>query len=389
MNIGLLYAVRDLFHARSRCVGSANRERGRIEFPIVSSRHLTGNDPHRQHGRMMLGPLFTSFAIFTILAAFAVSAVPDYLARSRISDGIQLATTTAAHGSNPLLPTKDVEAISIAADGAPLIRYTARVAPAGRNLLHLVPSESGSWRCGGKTTVPLHLLSDECRADVTALGAQTGGSRWREIIDRALVAWFWVIGFCVLTVSVLVLALQGAMLMPDMRRHGLAETIARLSSMARAIERNNETYVERRLEHAASGELEKRADTWLRLAVLGYRPKVVSLLLRAGAPVSQANARGCTPLHLAEDRRIVELLIRHGADCNARDADGRTPLHYAADYHMDTTLVAEILLMHKASVTAADNGGLTPLHLAMARGHTRISALLRRHGAVDPPAAPS
>ena len=93
-------------------------------------------------------------AIVGIVAAYAVPAYQNYLARSRVGEGLSLvsgarlavaenAAASEVLGGGYVAPpgTRNVEAIVIDdATGEISIRYTARVAPPGRDTLVLVPS---------------------------------------------------------------------------------------------------------------------------------------------------------------------------------------------------------------------------------------------------------
>ncbi|RDU99731.1 pilin [Trinickia dinghuensis] len=162
--------------------------------------------------------LMIVLAIVGIVAAYAVPAYQDYLGRSRVGEGLSLASGArlavaenaaagSAFGSGYVAPpgTRNVDAITVDdATGEISIRYTARVAPAGSDTLMLVPSlpdasdpptsrialESGvvsggvlTWECfaSGKqasslpapgsgpmplaeATLPAKLAPPECRA---------------------------------------------------------------------------------------------------------------------------------------------------------------------------------------------------------------------------------
>ncbi len=162
--------------------------------------------------------LMIVLAIVGVVAAYAVPAYQDYLARSRVGEGLALASGARlavaenaaggnVFGSGYVAPpgTRNVESIEIDdATGEVAIRYTSRVAPAGSETLVLVPSlpdasdpptsrialESGAalggaltWECfaSGKlssslpapgpgpspvagATLPTKLAPPECRA---------------------------------------------------------------------------------------------------------------------------------------------------------------------------------------------------------------------------------
>ncbi|WP_277427242.1 pilin [Trinickia sp. Y13] len=98
--------------------------------------------------------LMIVLAIVGIVAAYAVPAYQDYLGRSRVGEGLalasgaRLAVAENAAGGNALSSgyvappgTRNVESIDIDDDSGEItIRYTQRVAPAGSETLVLVPS---------------------------------------------------------------------------------------------------------------------------------------------------------------------------------------------------------------------------------------------------------
>ncbi|CAE6707296.1 hypothetical protein R69658_00754 [Paraburkholderia aspalathi] len=162
--------------------------------------------------------LMIVLAIVGVIAAYAIPAYQDYLARSRVGEGLSLAASArlavsenAASGnafdggyaSPPA--TRNVESVHVDDDtGQITVAFTTRVAPAGSNTLTLVPSvpdnadaptarialskgavQSGAvtWECfaGGKTasslpapgagpapadtpSLPSNLAPPECRA---------------------------------------------------------------------------------------------------------------------------------------------------------------------------------------------------------------------------------
>lgn len=98
--------------------------------------------------------LMIVLAIVGVIAAYAVPAYQDYLARGRVGEGLALASaaklavaenalagTSFGSGYVPPAPTRNVESIEISpSNGEISILYTPRVAPAGQNRLVLVPS---------------------------------------------------------------------------------------------------------------------------------------------------------------------------------------------------------------------------------------------------------
>jgi type IV pilus assembly protein PilA len=93
-------------------------------------------------------------AIVGVIAAYAIPAYQDYLARSRVGEGLSLASSarlavaenaasgnafSGGYASPPA--TRNVESIRVDDDtGQITIAFTTRVAPAGSNTLTLVPS---------------------------------------------------------------------------------------------------------------------------------------------------------------------------------------------------------------------------------------------------------
>ena len=162
--------------------------------------------------------LMIVLAIVGVIAAYAIPAYQDYLARSRVGEGLSLASSarlavaenaasgnafSAGYSAPPA--TRNVDSIEVDdATGQIAIAFSTRVAPAGTNTLVLVPSvpdnaeeptarvalaqgavQNGSitWECfaGGKSasslgapgagpapadgaTLPSNLAPPECRA---------------------------------------------------------------------------------------------------------------------------------------------------------------------------------------------------------------------------------
>ncbi|WP_321809360.1 MULTISPECIES: pilin [unclassified Burkholderia] len=98
--------------------------------------------------------LMIVLAIVGVIAAYAIPAYQDYLARSRVGEGLALASSArlavadnAASGAgldggySPPAATRNVESVVIDGDtGQITVAFTARVAAAGANTLVLVPS---------------------------------------------------------------------------------------------------------------------------------------------------------------------------------------------------------------------------------------------------------
>jgi len=140
-------------------------------------------------------------AIIGVLAAIALPAYQDYAVRSRVTEGLSLAEKAqltvsefAAQGASnpvatgystgfagaPFVPTANVQNLTIApATGVISIFYTARVQPAGSNLVTLNPytgTQSAPVRLTDGTaafTPPAEIIRWRCRG-ADALGTLTG-----------------------------------------------------------------------------------------------------------------------------------------------------------------------------------------------------------------------
>jgi hypothetical protein len=110
---------------------------------------------------------------------------------------------------------------------------------------------------------------------------------------------------------------------------------------------------------------------------------VASLLIEAGAAVSQALSDRTTPLHVAAaaDRvDVCEALLRAGARVNEANLNGTTALLSAVKRgHADVCRM--LLELGRADVSAANINGASPL-LVAAQGNNRgLCELLLKHGA--------
>ena len=141
-------------------------------------------------------------AIIGILVAVAVPQYQDYIARSRVVEGLNLSSSAklavteafasqgtvrmdeATSGAFTFSPTRSVKLIEVTPSGAIAIDFQNNVAPEGKNTLHLVPTNepdasvpqpldlsksegstwSGGWSCRStQTNLLSQLLPSECR----------------------------------------------------------------------------------------------------------------------------------------------------------------------------------------------------------------------------------
>jgi len=142
-------------------------------------------------------------AIIGILVAVAVPQYQDYIARSRVVEGMNLSSSAklavteafasrgtvpmddATSGSFTFTPTRSVKLIEVTQSGAIAIDYQISVAPDGKNTLHLIPTNepdanvpkpldlskpegatwAGGWSCRStETNLIPQLVPSECRA---------------------------------------------------------------------------------------------------------------------------------------------------------------------------------------------------------------------------------
>lgn len=113
--------------------------------------------------------------------------------------------------------------------------------------------------------------------------------------------------------------------------------------------------------------------------------QTTKLLLKAGSPVEQADARGLTPLRLACYAGVGQLIIllqQAGAPLVANPWQGITELHQVAASQRVDGLKAYFKAYGNKQINARDKRGWTPAHyLADMGGSTTMADVLRKEGA--------
>ena len=143
---------------------------------------------------------------------------------------------------------------------------------------------------------------------------------------------------------------------------------------------------------------DKQGNTPLHIVTACYSNRAaLPLLIAAGADVNaRQEVSGTTPImkviySCGEDEnecnqaiQSLSLLLAAGADINLADACGQTPLIYSVRTSTPAAITG-FLLRNGACVHATDAGGFSALCYALATEQTQTAALLRKHGAAEPP----
>ena len=124
------------------------------------------------------------------------------------------------------------------------------------------------------------------------------------------------------------------------------------------------------------------ANALLQAAYEGDAARVAQLV-KAGAPVSQANVFGATPMGEASrrgDTAVLKVLLEAGADAESANAEGQTALMAVA--RTGNIEAAKLLLKHGAKIDAREKwGGQTALMWAAAQNQAEMVRFLASKGA--------
>ena len=119
---------------------------------------------------------------------------------------------------------------------------------------------------------------------------------------------------------------------------------------------------------------------WTALHAAYDSPKIVGLLLAAGADIDAVDSKGRTTLHMAayaEQVSTVRLLLENNANLSMVDEEGDTVLHCAVD---DPEIV-QLLIDKEVQLELENDEGETPLHMAIRRRRVESAEKLLQRGA--------
>ncbi|MBW1811511.1 MAG: ankyrin repeat domain-containing protein [Deltaproteobacteria bacterium] len=177
-----------------------------------------------------------------------------------------------------------------------------------------------------------------------------------------------------------------------------AEDRNKLKGLVKAISKGDAAVIGDYLKKGGDPDFGEKGNTLLMESAYQKQPKLVALLIKAGANVNAANGSGDTPLSFAmtvpmfsndpklkdpvKIRKLVTALIEAGAKLNVSEAlaaKNSTPLHLAAKSG-DLKLV-KLMLAKGADVNAVGRLGAKPLTEAVNKCHPQVVKLLIAKGA--------
>lgn len=132
------------------------------------------------------------------------------------------------------------------------------------------------------------------------------------------------------------------------------------------------------------------SDPAIHYAVSTGNPKLVQILIAAGADVNAKGRFDRTALHYANKKGMAKILLEHGAIVDPPTDFGETPLHWAAqginsmDRQVDLVEFAETLIKYGADVnrqTGPGRANKTPLNYAALSNNLAVARALIAHGA--------
>ncbi len=127
---------------------------------------------------------------------------------------------------------------------------------------------------------------------------------------------------------------------------------------------------------------EREGSSALHWAVQNNQPRVLEMLMTAGADLNDQNYSGLTPLNLAVKQgkeQFVGRLLAAGADTSLLDSWGQGPLHNAAALSHVNLEILEQLLNKGGNPNLQNEVGATPLCLvaSLSGNVAKIEALLK------------